>query len=85
MNESAQGDQNAQIIPDRRGRDQAVLPGAEKYQQDVDNADSGLESCAEPLLHSVRRTDVAELTAAPLHKIPYTSSEHHASRRRAVS
>jgi len=40
-------------VPERRGTADTFLSGAQKHQQEVDDADSGLEGSAHPVYHPV--------------------------------
>jgi transposase-like protein len=43
-----------QLIPKKRGAAQTLLFGAQKHQQEMDDADSGLEGGLKPLYYRVR-------------------------------
>jgi putative transposase len=60
-----QADQEPGLVPQRRGADQAVLPGAAQHQPEVDHAHPGLEGRADPLYHSVRRPHLRQLKSDP--------------------
>ena len=54
-----------QLIPKKRGAAQTLLFGAQKHQQEMDDADSGLESGVKPIYYPVRRTDETAVTLNP--------------------
>ncbi len=61
----------------RRGADQAVLPGPAQHQPEVDHAHSGLEGCVDPLYQSIRRPHLRQLKSKP-----FTQKFGHAQRHR---
>lgn len=46
-----------------------VLSGAEQHQQEMDDADQGLESCVKSVYYPIRRTDALAGEKFRLHKI----------------
>ena len=68
-----EAEQEPRLVPQRRGADQAGLPGPAQHQPEVDHADPGLEGRADPIYHSVRRPHLH-----PLKSDPFTQKFGHA-------
>ena len=66
-----------QLIPKRRGAAHTLLSGAQKHQQEMDDADSGQGSGVKPICYPVRRTGETALTLNP-----FTQNSGHPVRTR---
>ena len=63
--ELAQDHQESRLVSEPRRATQTLLSGTQKYQSEMDGADSGLESRADSLYYPVSRPDDAALIPNP--------------------
>ncbi len=77
--EPAQDHREPRRVPHRRRADEAALPGSTQHQQEVDDANSRLESCTQPFYDPVRWTADSAVNRIPVYTefcTPPTSHDH---------